>query len=334
MSFLDIFGSSSDSLSSSFLVFFFFGFSSSDSLSTTLLFFDDFFIGSSVDVTGVSVRGGGGDDWIVGSAGNDVLEGGSGNDYLEGGLGADRFVLMPGGGADVIGDFDPLHDRIEIAGFGFARGQLPIDVLSIQLIDHHWQIAATQNGSVSSFTFDEPSSATTLQQIGDERAAIAAAIDLVEGVDIWSVDPLPVPYPLGFDPANPPNAGVSGTLLFGSDRPDVFVGDDNSNVLVGGGARDDLRGGGGNDLFVFIKALENPANNEVMATVEDFSRQEGDRIVISGFNSAPEIMPVEVKDSVTTQTVHLDNYSIIFNLTQQRNSEHEFQLRQADFDRL
>jgi hypothetical protein len=316
---------------------------------------DDFFIGSEVDVTGVSVRGGGGDDWLVGSAGNDVLEGGSGNDYLEGGAGADRFVMMPGGGNDVIGDFDPLHDRIEFAGFGFARGQLPSDVLSMQLVDQHWRIALTQNGTVSSFTFAEPSSATTGQQVGDERAAIAAAIDLVEGVDLWAVDPLPAAYPLGFDPSNPeaiPEAEYKRSngpddleadglhpVLFGAAGNDVLHGDAAANVLVGGAGTDDLFGGAGNDLFVFIKALESPADQELMAVVEDFNRQDGDRIVIAGFNAAPEIMAVQEKldtngDIVWTQTVHLENYSIIFNLTQQRNSEHEFQLRQADFDRL
>jgi Ca2+-binding RTX toxin-like protein len=247
---------------------------------------------------------------------------------------------MPGGGNDVIGDFDPLHDRIDIAGFGFVRGQLPSDVLSIQLIDHHWQIAATQSGVVSSFTLDEASVAATEQQIAAEGAAIAAAIDLVEGVDIWSVDPLPAAYPLGFDPAYPPSSDDSGKVMFGGDGEDSLVGDAGANVLVGGKGTDDLTGGAGNDLFVFIKALETTADQEVMARIEDFNRQDGDRIVIAGFNAAPEILAVEeIRDESggivsATQTVHLENYSIIFNLTQQRSSEHEFQLRQADFDRL
>jgi len=314
---------------------------------------DDSFFGSSVDGAGITVRGGGGDDWLVGSVGNDVLEGGSGNDYLEGGDGVDRFVLMPGGGNDVIGDFDPLHDRIVMAGLGFARGQSPSDVLSIQLIDHHWHIAATQSGVVASFTLDEASVATTAQQISDERAAIAAAIDLVEGVDIWSVDPLPSVYPLGFDPSHPDAIAGHGddnsnvltaddrhTVLFGAGGADTLIGDAKANVLVGGSGMDKLTGGGGNDLFVFIKALENPADQKVMGIVEDFNRQDGDRIVVAGFSAAPEIMAVEVTQDQSgavvsaTQTVHLDNYSIIFNLTQQRSSEHEFQLRQADFDRL
>ncbi|MGF7173000.1 Calx-beta domain-containing protein [Azospirillum doebereinerae] len=51
-------------------------------------------------LTGNSAR-----DVILGGDGDDTITGGAGNDYMEGGAGADVFVIRPGDGWDVIGDF-------------------------------------------------------------------------------------------------------------------------------------------------------------------------------------------------------------------------------------
>lgn len=62
------------------------------------------------------LRGGGGADMLAGGRGNDTLEGGAGTDTLTGGEGADAFRFLPGeDGFDLIADFAPGTDRVEIA---------------------------------------------------------------------------------------------------------------------------------------------------------------------------------------------------------------------------
>ena len=109
---------------------------------------------------------------------------------------------------------------------------------------------------------------------------------------------------------------------------------------------DTLVGGGGDDLFVFIRDLEIDEKDDpgsVLGWVDDFKAKEGDRIVIVGYDSTPVLLPVvETLDEEgvlisALQTVMLDGLdgnAIIFNLIAQRHIDHEFQLRQADFDRL
>ncbi len=59
-------------------------------------------------------------NYLLGGAGNDTLDGGAGGDVLFGEGGADIFVFTRGTGGDVIGDFSPGSDRIDLSAFGFA----------------------------------------------------------------------------------------------------------------------------------------------------------------------------------------------------------------------
>ena len=73
------------------------------------------------------LHGDGGKDRLWGGAGDDALDGGKGNDRMWGGGGADVFHLSKGDGRDVIFDFKPGQDLIEI-GRGAGRfGQLDIE---------------------------------------------------------------------------------------------------------------------------------------------------------------------------------------------------------------
>lgn len=60
--------------------------------------------------------GGSGNDTLMGGNGRDTLVGGLGNDWLVGGPGIDNFVFRPGFGRDVIADFNPAEDIIDLAG--------------------------------------------------------------------------------------------------------------------------------------------------------------------------------------------------------------------------
>ena len=90
--------------------------------------FDDVLSGSS---GGNEIRGGAGDDTLHGAGGADVLAGGAGEDTLAGGAGGDRFQFVRGDGDDVVTDFDPAQDHIEVWGFASYASlqQLGADVL-------------------------------------------------------------------------------------------------------------------------------------------------------------------------------------------------------------
>jgi VCBS repeat-containing protein len=61
------------------------------------------------------LTGNGVGNYLLGGAGNDTLNGLGGDDVLYGEAGADVFVFGPSGGADVIADFVPGTDRIDLS---------------------------------------------------------------------------------------------------------------------------------------------------------------------------------------------------------------------------
>ena len=56
---------------------------------------------------------------LMGAAGNDTLDGGAGQDILWGMTGADTFLIRKGTGIDIIADFTPGTDRIDLSDYGF-----------------------------------------------------------------------------------------------------------------------------------------------------------------------------------------------------------------------
>ena len=77
------------------------------------------------------LSGAGGDDTLAGGSGSDHLAGGAGNDSLRGGSGADVFVFDTGFGQDVIHDFDPALDLIDLnAALLGATAQTGADVFN------------------------------------------------------------------------------------------------------------------------------------------------------------------------------------------------------------
>jgi Ca2+-binding RTX toxin-like protein len=81
---------------------------------------DDGAVGERDDLRAIeNVRGGRGDDVLVGDAGDNVLAGGPGNDLLRGGAGAD--TLAGEGGRDSFQARDGAADRV-LGGVGLDRG--------------------------------------------------------------------------------------------------------------------------------------------------------------------------------------------------------------------
>jgi VCBS repeat-containing protein len=56
---------------------------------------------------------------LLGGPGNDTLDGGAGQDILYGQAGADTFLIRKGTGIDIIADFTPGTDRIDLSDYGF-----------------------------------------------------------------------------------------------------------------------------------------------------------------------------------------------------------------------
>lgn len=67
-----------------------------------------------------SLVGGEGDDLLLGGRNDDTLAGGEGDDSLTGGHGDDLFVFDAGTGFDIVTDFDPGNDLIQLNGFSIA----------------------------------------------------------------------------------------------------------------------------------------------------------------------------------------------------------------------
>lgn len=67
-----------------------------------------------------TLLGNDGADQLMGGAGDDVIDGGQQSDLLIGGGGADRFVFGAKSGMDLVLDFDPSSDKLDLTALGFS----------------------------------------------------------------------------------------------------------------------------------------------------------------------------------------------------------------------
>ncbi|MCB5408458.1 calcium-binding protein [Pseudogemmobacter faecipullorum] len=161
------------------------------------------------------LTGGAGNDTLSGGEGSDVLTDGPGEDRLTGGGGADLFVLSADGMADVITDFQPGLDRLDLTGWSGLRDFSAVEFL------------ATPSGAVLWF--------------GAERLEIFSAnglplsreeLRLATLTGLWHSLPLPL---------------VDQGTIFGTPGPDLLRGGAESDTIEGMGGNDTLIGGAGND---------------------------------------------------------------------------------------
>lgn len=191
------------------------------------------------------------DDQVIGSvagevlsgmAGDDILFDGYGTDTLAGGAGADLFVLAADGVPDVILDFEPGRDRLDLSAFDFLY-----DVAQLTLVP-------TASGGTLSFGGE------TLEITTAGSLPLTAAI--LTTADILNIDRPPflligreivgtaAAEDLNGGPGNDTISGLGGNDgLAGGSGLDVLAGNQGDDTVRGDGGDDTLYGGLGDDLL-------------------------------------------------------------------------------------
>ncbi|WP_421702454.1 calcium-binding protein [Aliiroseovarius sp.] len=170
------------------------------------------------------VAGGGGDDVLYGGAGDDILNDGAGEDDMNGGAGNDLFVLTADGERDIIRDFDPARDSLDLTGFNFLYDTSQLN------------ITPTGYGCIISFRGEEI-------EIHSTNGQPLTATDFPTS-QILVLDRPPVVY--DYMPTTLVGTGSSDELV-GKLGDDTLIGNGGSDTLIGGEGGDDMDGGAGND---------------------------------------------------------------------------------------
>ena len=209
--------------------------------------------------------GGAGNDQLFGGAGNDRLRGNDGNDTLVGGAGADRFIIARGSHQDRITDFSYAEgDRLEVVG-GLTYRVLNSNGSALIDFGNGDQVLLDGIGS-SSVTRDwfeyQPVAATNDTLNG------GAGNDRLLGYD--GNDTL-----YGHAGADQLFGGNGADVLFGGAGNDQLFGEAGNDRLRGNDGNDTLTGGTGADRFIF-------ARNSHQDRITDFSYAQGDRLELVG----------------------------------------------------
>ncbi|MDC0395209.1 hypothetical protein OAM77_05140, partial [Alphaproteobacteria bacterium] len=136
------------------------------------------------------------------------------------------------------------------------------------------------------------------------------------------------------------------SVLYGGDGgSDRLIGGDGDDTLIASGYADDgidqLTGGAGSDMFALINPSEiNSTLQKIYEVkIEDFSRSEGDRVLLVGYDTDDtlELSSVDQSTNIQTATVNNgtnDSLTIYFDLSFAREFDSNFTLRMADFDKI
>ncbi len=169
---------------------------------------------------------------VTGAAGDDLLIDGAGSDTLTGGTGADVFVLTADGIRDVVADFDPARDRIDLTHWAFYRntGQLTV--------------TATATGAILRFGTEELELRTATGTPLTPAQVRAMNFGDLSRVAFETGTPAPSPPPAGL--------GTAGAdTLIGGASADTLTGLAGDDLLIGGGGADLVNGGAGFDILGF-----------------------------------------------------------------------------------
>lgn len=199
------------------------------------------------DVDPESVRGGPGDDVLIGGAGADRLYGDAGDDTLTGGAGpdmlkghADADTLSGGSGDDDFHGGAGRDDLFGGQGADMMRGMAGWD-----------EIRGGADGD------------TLHGNAGRDELHGGAGDDVLRGHA--GRDEL-----FGNGGSDELHGGFGADLLDGGRASDTLKGGEGKDVLIGGRGRDALKGGAGADTFTFREVAE--SSSERSDTITDFGR--------------------------------------------------------------
>lgn len=196
--------------------------------------------------------GGGGTDYVYGGADNDTVTGGSGFDKLTGGDGADIFRVEAGSGRDVIRDFQPGVDRIDVTDLALG---LSFDHIVIrQMGPHTWVWFRGEEGLTLYNTDASSLSAADFIGLSQTSTASLRLIDRGDGDTLTAGDGDDYVRGSTGDNVLAGGAGNDGIWdgagndsLYGGDGDDRVRAGEGNDLLDGGGGSDRLDGGDGDD---------------------------------------------------------------------------------------
>ena len=190
------------------------------------------------------LTGNAGANRLTGGAGDDILIDGAGADTLVGGAGADTFQLVADGTHDVVQDFTPGQDRLDLSLWGFLRD---VDQLDLR---------PTATGAQISFR-------------GESLTVLSANGKRLEAGDLWGRSPIELDHydpswiaqviaetaeqdrnrPSPTQPPEPDDNGGSNDLVAvrGDGTANVLEGSAKAERLEGMAGADELNGRAGND---------------------------------------------------------------------------------------
>ncbi|OOV79688.1 calcium-binding protein, partial [Acinetobacter sp. ANC 5600] len=210
--------------------------------------------------------GGSGNDTLIGGEGNDILYGGdgddiiigsTGNDTLQGGLGSDTFILGQNFGSDILIDFNPSLNDINIvkfiegwqsSSFNFKRVNNDLFIISKNTSDQliiqnyfikdglaEYRIDFIEFSDGESLTVDDIKN-LVLVPTNDDDVLRAYAVDS----NISGLGGNDLIY-----------GNVGNDTLYGGVGNDQLYGGDGNDMLIGGDGNDTLNGGIGSDTYIF-----------------------------------------------------------------------------------
>lgn len=179
--------------------------------------------------------GGHGDDVLSGGSGDDILVDGAGADSLAGGAGSDLFVLASDGQRDVILDFTPGSDRLDLSAFDMLYS-----VAQIVITPTIWGARLEYQDEITEI---HSASGQTIFAADFTNAGI---LNLMRSPGPTLVT---VPRLLGTESSDTINGGARNEIIFGHGGADRLDGRGGDDIIYGGASEDWLNGDDGNDLL-------------------------------------------------------------------------------------
>ena len=210
---------------------------------------------------GGTLSGGGGDDILSGQGGADTINGGNGDDLImdgagadrmTGGAGADEFIFVIDGARDVIVDFQPGIDRIDLTSFGVIGHPGELQVISrsygaeLRIGDEIIEVHRAGGGTL------------TVADFGSQTLVGLDRVSLDEAIIINPPEPPPPPPPppdpdatqLPGPPPTAPKPLNAPVFVLPNAPPGSWWGTDASESIDGFEGHDHVRAGNGDDVIL------------------------------------------------------------------------------------